>query len=657
MTELVIDNTTNATVDSGDIDAQTPPEPSTDKTCPIGGETLLVPLDHLIASPDNVRTLRPKKDPADKQLIASILATGVIQNLIVIAASDGREQYEVVAGERRRLALAHLAATGAIEPDTPVRCVVRERIDAVAVSLAENDIRKAMHPADRHAAYAQLIKDGASEADVARQHGITASEVRQILRLSALAPALLKYFRSDRLSFDTALAFASTPDQTRQRAVFKALGGRPDVSPHAVRNALRQTRAVADSAAALFVGLDAYREAGGLTEDDLFEGTTHLVDLPLLSRLVDEQLERAAALLTGWGWVETAYPEQTNLYRYARLPRTAGEVPETLATELASLKEREATLNATDGGDLTEEQDAEYDAVFERIDAIESIIDSEHSHYDEADRLHAGCIVSFHPTTGELAVHKGLQRPEDRRARREAQADADGTSDELMAFTQPKAPGVFARDMGLYRRAAIRATLARTPDTALTLLHFHLCVNAFGGYALRSDLFSLHGEAVRDETSRDDIDQTQARQHLAERIESLDLHWIEKDDIDRRFAAFMALSRPKREALVACAAALTLVAGDNVQHDDVPARITSELSVDYAAEWRPTRANYFERLKKDDLMALGIEWYGDTFRDQHRQSSKKALVDHFARVFECDATALDKRDRAFRETWIPASLN
>ncbi len=110
-----------------------------------------LPLNSLIPSPQNVRKT-PAEGAAFEQLKASIAAHGLLENLLVQPAEangDGADRYEVIAGGRRLAALRVLAEEGAVAPDHPVPChVVANGDNAVELSLVENTVRAAMHPAD-----------------------------------------------------------------------------------------------------------------------------------------------------------------------------------------------------------------------------------------------------------------------------------------------------------------------------------------------------------------------------------------------------------------------------------------------------------------------------------------------------------------------------
>ena len=148
-------------------------------------DTISIPLNKLLAWEGNVRKTDPGK--GIDELAASIFAHGLLQSLVV--RKDKRGKYAVVAGRRRLLALESLVESGSMKPQTPIPCqVLDDGADATEISLAENVVREAMHPADEFEAFKALIEKGMPVADVAARFGVTETVVQKRLKLAQCEP-------------------------------------------------------------------------------------------------------------------------------------------------------------------------------------------------------------------------------------------------------------------------------------------------------------------------------------------------------------------------------------------------------------------------------------------------------------------------------------
>ena len=231
-----------------------------------------IPLDRLERSPANVRRTEAGKT-AFVELKASIAAHGLLENLVARSigpGEDGGEHYAVIAGARRLAALNDLASDGVLATDHPVPCrIIGNGAADSELSLAENVVRVAMHPADQVQAFGTLANDGASVADIAARFGVSERTVEQRLRLGNAAPEILDAYRADAIDLETLKAFAVTADRARQMAVWEQVsdqGYRP--SGWQIKRMLTQDRVPAASAIATFVGVDAYEAAGGAVDRD-----------------------------------------------------------------------------------------------------------------------------------------------------------------------------------------------------------------------------------------------------------------------------------------------------------------------------------------------------------------------------------------------------
>ena len=92
-------------------------------------------------------------------------------------------------------ALQWLAKRKKIAGDFPVPCEVREANDATEISLAENEMREAMHPADQFEAFKKLADENKGEEEIAARFSVPPHVVRQRLKLAVVSPKLIAAYR------------------------------------------------------------------------------------------------------------------------------------------------------------------------------------------------------------------------------------------------------------------------------------------------------------------------------------------------------------------------------------------------------------------------------------------------------------------------------
>ena len=164
-----------------------------------------IPFDKLSLSQANVR--RIKAGISVEELAESIARRGLIQSLHVRPLLDetGAEtgRYEVPAGGRRFRALELLVKQKRLPKTAPVPCIVSEASSGILideVSLAENIERAPLHPLDQFRAFLALRDKGMTEAEIAAAFFVTPQVVKQRLRLTAVAPALLEVYAEDAMT-------------------------------------------------------------------------------------------------------------------------------------------------------------------------------------------------------------------------------------------------------------------------------------------------------------------------------------------------------------------------------------------------------------------------------------------------------------------------
>jgi hypothetical protein len=148
-------------------------------------------------------------------------------------------------------------------------------------------------------------RKGWGAEEIAARFGVTPHVVRQRLRLGAVSPRLIQVYRDGGLTLDQLMAFAIVEDHARQERVYDNLSYNRD--PSLIRRDLTRMNVPATDRRAIFVGPDAYTEAGGTILRDLFteDRGGFFDDMALLDRLVIEKLEEIAAEVQAEGWKRT----------------------------------------------------------------------------------------------------------------------------------------------------------------------------------------------------------------------------------------------------------------------------------------------------------------------------------------------------------------
>ena len=387
-----------------------------------------IPLRDLEPSDRNARTTAAPAE-AMHELEASLEAHGLLENLLVRANDDGKT-FQVVGGGRRLRALRNLAKKrrSRFRTTTPIPCRVMpdDAIDE-EISYAENAVRVNMHPVDEFTAFHTLLERGLTVREIANRFGLTTRTVQRRLRLGGIAPDILGHARDGHLTLDQLEAFAATPDRARQLDVWNKMRGHGGYTATAgwIRKELQQGLVSAASARARFVGLKAYKAAGGTVEEDLFaaedDRSVLICDVKLLGELASRKLQSARRKLgDGWRWIDTILEAPWDVTRQFGRVKGKPEPPTDadnarlaeLTTEIDRLKQAIYALG--DAPDNAAERDR-LTAEIEKLDIKAQALDEEmHSRESYSAELMAcsGCIVTI-GGEGDLVIHKGLVRRQD----------------------------------------------------------------------------------------------------------------------------------------------------------------------------------------------------------------------------------------------------
>ncbi len=624
-----------------------------------------IPLNKLVPSPRNVR--RTGDAAADLQLKADIEARGLLQNLLVTAAKP-RGCFAVEAGGRRLAALQALAEEGKLAADHEVCCLVLDDSSAQEASLAENFQRLSMNPADECQAFSALVAEGADPEDIARRFGLTVRFVEGRLRLAGLAPVVFAALGAGEITLDIAQAFAATPDQERQAHVFEQMtnsyGG---YHPDSIRRMMTQATIAASDRRALYVGEEAYLAAGGRTERDLFSdrSETRWLDIAIVERLAAEKLEAEAARLSGelgYAFVRPTLGNWLGHEQLRGLERLPVQPVDLSEEEQASVAVLEAEID--DLSDRLEDEDiaaADRSETEEKVrelnGRIEAIVDRPPV-LDDAVRPHVGAFLML-DGAGRPRLDPGLyvERPDEDAVQDED--DPDVTVDRNVA-APAKAAGLSQRlvdELAMQRRDILAVHVAADPGLALDLAIF-LMVDGEAGYRSEKTGSSLSatppGNPVIDFRTPDAA-ATIAR---AEAGEALDRSWTGGETRGERFDAFRALAEDERAAWLGFAVARTLEAslflpGDRscAFHDHLGRLI----GIDVARWWRPTGANFFDRVPKSVTLAALEAVGGAQLASRYAKAKKAELAQACERIFAGDFLAEVEVKQAALD-WLPAEM-
>ena len=663
-----------------------------------------IALTSLVPSPENVRKT-PAEGAAFEQLKASIAAHGLLKNLLVrpqAADTEDETRYEVVAGGRRLAALQSLADKGAVAPDHPVPChVVTDADNAAELSLVENTVRAAMHPADQVEAFAKLAAAGGTVAEIAARFGVSERTVEQRLRLGNAAPELLEAYRAGEMGLQCLQAFCVTADAKLQLAVWEELKAQHyGPSVWQVRRLMTEGRIPATAAIAQFVGAAAYEAAGGALTRDLFaeedERGIWFDDPALLRKLALERLETAAEeLRTKWSWAEARVEvEWSDTARFARIRPKPGEPTADEAKEVEQLTVRRDELTELDDDAWTDESESELGRIEARLEEIDRAV-AARAVFRRKDREMAGAIVTI-ADEGMLHVIQGLVRPEDLPAPADGAVhgespDANGSGthnrdphacrpqdDRIQppALSRPDPvpdPAAEARkrtgigiglgdDLRAIRTSLIKAHLAQDFSAAFDLCVFQMARAVFRtGYRPHALDISVVETPDRPPIRGNDErfgDAARGEGMLELNRSVLPLKWLDLDDDGEAFQALRDLSAAEKQSLFAACVARTVkgqLAFEPSARPELEATV-ARLDIDFAGLYRPDAELFWSRLNKTKILEIAARILGPDWAAARAKSKKTLIVSSIARAFgpdDAQAAHVPATARASALEWTP----
>lgn len=597
------------------------------------GRTTL-PLGLLVKS--KVRNVRRKKPTPEsvRSMAAQIKGKGkLLQNLIVFAQfKKGRFTgfYEVAGGERRLCGLWLLRDDDGnlVDDLTPIPVLVITEEEAIESSLLENVGRENMHPMDEFDAFLAVVKEGHGVDEVAARFGVDVKHVKQRLKLANVSAKLVALYREDQMTLAQLMAFTLTDDQAQQVALWDQLSPHARGADNIRRNLTEGKVAVNHNRVALFVGVEAYEQAGGHVVRDLFDDRFggYIENGTLLKDLALAKLAATVEQVTAEGWAWVVPDVTTSQYEIHRQFTLA---PVTNRAHTTEEKERLAALRA-EASDLEakieegDDNDEDTTALNERLRVVEEeceALNDARKTWSAKTRKSGGCVVGI-SENGNAVVYRGLFRPEDVQKAKKAQvADlvsggkgaAAGDAGEGAESTG-KLSDALNRRLTAQHTAALQLALANDTKLSLVFLAERMVRQVFPG---ERDYYGVGAKGVRvslnvatDELLRADpeLATAPAMKQLQEKLQT----WRDRipTEADQLLGWLRDLDQAELLELIGLCSAVTidLIAGENAHPKT--AIFAKATGLDMADWWEPKGTTYLASVPKDMIIVAVGEGVG-----------------------------------------------
>lgn len=408
--------------------------------------------------------------------VSELAATIDVQNLgqPLLLRPNG-DVFEPVDGGRRLRAMKFLAEQGKLPADHPVPAYIRELSDAEAMSLslATAITRLDLHPADEALSFTDLASKGVSPEEMAARFGIPVRRVRQRLAIGRLPSEIVAALKSGEIELVDAQAFTLIQD-TRQALKLFSKGV---CRKWQIEQEFTKQRISATSAEAAYVGLDAYKAAGGAVDEDLFSNNAWIADGKLLSKLFQEKIkaDEKQWLAEGWGFVIFEM-DKPHLHKTGNWPWLKPEGKRNLSKEekaradklKAEVKRLDAAWKDNENPDLEDEIADKLDSAKAELEALAG------NFFTDAQKKRSGVVVR--KEHHKIEVHFGMMKPAE--AKKESRlskqtAEDDGDEPSPVRKIEPEAEADFTaaleEEMAKAMTYAMQRAIIHQPEMALRL--------------------------------------------------------------------------------------------------------------------------------------------------------------------------------------------
>ncbi|WP_288960241.1 ParB/RepB/Spo0J family partition protein [uncultured Sulfitobacter sp.] len=559
----------------------------------ITAEEIKAPLDQLYVSELNPRQEVSEVD--EIEMAESLWAAGIIQN--IAGFPDDKGGIGIVAGGRRLRGLKRLASQHAdlaeVRPDLafPTVKIAPDEETARLWANTENVARRNLTAAEEIRAYAKMEASGASVDVIARAFAVTEKHVYRRLALSKLPSAVIDALDAKEITLSAAGCFTICDDEERSLEVLGRIRGY-NYSDYNIKNMLKPNLVYGSDRKAKFVGVDAYKAAGGIIGGDLFADEAIFDSPEILEACFSEALSAAAAAIKaeqGWKWVDAYAERHVNTWEapftsYSEIRRIPGDLSEEQAErydELAELAESDV---------LDEAGEAE-------LSELQTILDGQ---FSEDQKSVAGAVIYVN-NQGKVQIERIYVKQEDQSAAVEAGVLKSVKKVKADAKEKPAFSAKFVEDMIAIRLAATQTALLRKPEYLLDLFAFDLSPAS----SSVQSIFGM-GYGSQDSNKPEIKDNFALDPRLGgERDDEAEAALEEMYDLSRMspvegFAAYRDAGKKLRNGHITAA----LASRFKTQRQPFMASIMEEVGADIREIWTPSETNCFKRLNGGQLDGL-----------------------------------------------------
>ncbi len=253
-------------------------------------------------------------------------------------------------------------------------------------------------------------------------------------------------------------------------------------------------------------------------------------------------------------------------------------------------------------------------------------------------------------------------RPAQRRRAEPASSEGASGAGDVQGSDAPKPLSQrLVDELAVERRDILAINLASNPAVAMDYMIFCMATHSrpYGAETLGTSL-----RASPPPNNVQTYPESPAHTLMLDLRETLDTAWTEHDRTVDRFDAFCELDDDAKAAWLAYCVARTLepslgidrrTGQSGADRNNLHDRLAEIMGVNAASHWRPTAANYFDRVSKQVLLAHLTEVGGATFAASYLSSKKGDLSASCEKIFS-GQTIIDAEIKERALAWVPGHM-